>query len=41
MINYGGLWYEYAYTGDYSEQDERECSTWNLLAHTSNDTEAA
>ena len=41
MVSYGGLWYEYAYTGDYTDQDDRECSTWNLLAHMTNDTQAA
>ena len=38
MTDFGGLWYEYAYSAQYAEGSDRECSTWNLLSHANNET---
>ena len=38
MTDFGGLWYEYIYSQDYAEGSDRECATWNLLAHNNNGT---
>ena len=32
----GGLWYEYAYTSDYTDGAGYDCASWNLLAHATN-----
>ena len=34
----GGLWYEYAFTSDYTEDMGYDCASWNMLAHATNDS---
>ena len=38
MTFFGGLWYEYVYSPEFLEGDNRECATWNLLHHNVNGT---
>ena len=38
MTHFGGLWYEYAYSPEFLDGDDRECATWNLLHHDVNGT---
>ena len=34
----GGLWYEFAYTADFTEELPYDCASWNMLLHSRNTT---
>ena len=35
----GGLWYEFAYTADFTEELPYDCASWNMLMHSRNSTD--
>ena len=34
----GGLWYEYLYTSDYTDESTYDCASWNMLKNVQNTT---